>query len=75
LIRKAVKELHQSRRKKSEKVAATDLGEYLRRAKYRYGEGRGCPIRSASVTGLAWTDVRRRVADHSEAAMMQAKAR
>ncbi|MGE3146875.1 MAG: endopeptidase La, partial [Pseudorhodoplanes sp.] len=55
LIRKAVKELTVSK-KKSVKVEAKDLGDYLGVPKYRYGEVEDVD-QVGVVTGLAWTDV------------------
>jgi ATP-dependent Lon protease len=55
LIRKAVKELMISK-KKSVKVEAKDLGDYLGVPKYRYGEVEDVD-QIGVVTGLAWTDV------------------
>src|SRR6187455_2312606 len=55
LIRKAVKELIMSQ-KKSVKVEANNLTDYLGVPKYRYGEIESEP-QVGIVTGLAWTDV------------------
>src|SRR6202158_3036704 len=55
LIRKAVKELMISK-KKSIKVADTNLAEYLGVPKFRYGEIEEEDL-IGMVTGLAWTDV------------------
>ncbi|MDT3686640.1 MAG: endopeptidase La [Pseudorhodoplanes sp.] len=55
LIRKAVKELMISK-KKSVKVEAKDLADYLGVPKYRYGEVEDID-QIGVVTGLAWTDV------------------
>jgi ATP-dependent Lon protease len=55
LIRKAVKELMISK-KKSVKVTAKNLGDYLGVPKYRYGEVEAEDLVGV-VTGLAWTDV------------------
>jgi ATP-dependent Lon protease len=55
LIRKAVKELMISK-KKSIKVADTNLSEYLGVPKFRYGEIEEEDL-IGMVTGLAWTDV------------------
>src|SRR6187455_3050696 len=55
LIRKAVKELIMSQ-KKSVKVEANNLTDYLGVPKYRYGEIETDP-QVGIVTGLAWTDV------------------
>jgi ATP-dependent Lon protease len=72
LIRKAVKELIISK-KKSVKVAATDLGEYLGVPKYRYGEVEDVD-QIGVVTGLAWTDVGGELLT-IEAAMMPGKGK
>ncbi len=62
LIRKAVKDLVITK-KKSVKVTAKDLGDYLGVPKYRYGESRGRrPDRCRHWPGL--DRCRRRVADH-----------
>jgi ATP-dependent Lon protease len=55
LIRKAVKELMISK-KKSVKVTAKNLSDYLGVPKYRYGEVEAEDLVGV-VTGLAWTDV------------------
>jgi len=55
LIRKAVKELIMSQ-KKSVKVEANNLTDYLGVPKYRYGEVED-KDQIGIVTGLAWTDV------------------
>ena len=55
LIRKAVKELIMSR-KKSARVEANNLVDYLGVPKYRYGEVED-KDQIGIVTGLAWTDV------------------
>src|SRR6187455_3336635 len=55
LIRKAVKELIMSQ-KKSVKVEANNLTDYLGVPKYRYGEIEESDLVGV-VTGLAWTDV------------------
>ncbi|TMJ32890.1 MAG: endopeptidase La [Alphaproteobacteria bacterium] len=55
LIRKAVKELIISK-KKSIKVSAANLGDYLGVPKFRYGEIEPND-QVGVVTGLAWTDV------------------
>ena len=55
LIRKAVKELTLSE-KKSVKVSADNLTDYLGVPKYRFGEIESEP-QVGIVTGLAWTDV------------------
>src|SRR5260370_25442382 len=55
LIRKAVKELIMSK-KKSVKVEANNLADYLGVPKYRYGEVED-QDQIGIVTGLAWTDV------------------
>jgi len=55
LIRKAVKELMISK-KKSVKVEASSLSDYLGVPKYRYGEVEQ-EDQIGVVTGLAWTDV------------------
>ncbi|HLN10753.1 MAG TPA: endopeptidase La, partial [Xanthobacteraceae bacterium] len=55
LIRKAVKELMTSK-KKSVKVTATNLADYLGVPKYRYGEVEAND-QVGVVTGLAWTEV------------------
>ena len=72
LIRKAVKELIISK-KKSVKVAAKDLGEYLGVPKYRYGEVEEMD-QIGVVTGLAWTDVGGELLT-IEAAMMPGKGK
>src|SRR5262249_60234988 len=53
--RKGVKELMASK-KKSVRVTAENLGEYLGVAKHRYGEVEA-EDQVGVVTGLAWTDV------------------
>jgi ATP-dependent Lon protease len=55
LIRKAVKELIMSK-KKSVKVEAHNLADYLGVPKHRYGEVED-KDQIGIVTGLAWTDV------------------
>jgi ATP-dependent Lon protease len=55
LVRKAVKELMISK-KKSVKVTAKNLSDYLGVPKYRYGEVEAEDLVGV-VTGLAWTDV------------------
>src|SRR5205809_5428642 len=55
LIRKAVKELIISK-KKSIKVSAANLGDYLGVPKFRYGQVEAAD-QVGVVTGLAWTDV------------------
>ena len=55
MIRKAVKELIMSK-KKSVKVEAHNLADYLGVPKYRYGEVED-KDQIGIVTGLAWTDV------------------
>jgi ATP-dependent Lon protease len=55
LIRKAVKELILSK-KKSIKIEALNVGDYLGVPKYRYGEIEEEDL-VGMVTGLAWTDV------------------
>ena len=72
LIRKAVKELIMSK-KKSVKVEANNLADYLGVPKYRYGEVED-KDQIGIVTGLAWTDVGGELLT-IEAAMMQGKGR
>lgn len=55
LIRKAVKELMTSK-KKTVRVTADGLSDYLGVAKYRYGEVEDSDLVGV-VTGLAWTEV------------------
>jgi ATP-dependent Lon protease len=56
LIRKAVKELMLTPKKKSIKVTIKNLGDYLGVTKFRYGEVEAEDLVGV-VTGLAWTDV------------------
>jgi ATP-dependent Lon protease len=56
LIRKAVKELMLTPKKKSIKVTAKNLADYLGVPKFRYGEVEAEDLVGV-VTGLAWTDV------------------
>jgi ATP-dependent Lon protease len=72
LIRKAVKELTMTK-KKSVKVEAGNLGDYLGVPKYRYGEVEE-KDQMGVVTGLAWTDVGGELLT-IEAAMMPGKGR
>jgi ATP-dependent Lon protease len=72
LIRKAVKELIMSQ-KKSVKVEANNLTDYLGVPKYRYGEVEDKDL-IGIVTGLAWTDVGGELLT-IEAAMMPGKGR
>jgi len=72
LIRKAVKELIMSR-KKSARVEANNLVDYLGVPKYRYGEVED-KDQVGIVTGLAWTDVGGELLT-IEAAMMPGKGR
>ena len=72
LIRKAVKELIMSK-KKSVKVEANNLADYLGVPKYRYGEVED-KDQIGIVTGLAWTDVGGELLT-IEAAMMPGKGR
>ena len=72
LIRKAVKELIMSK-KKSVKVEANNLTDYLGVPKYRYGEVED-KDQIGIVTGLAWTDVGGELLT-IEAAMMPGKGR
>jgi ATP-dependent Lon protease len=72
LIRKAVKELIMSK-KKSVRVEAHNLADYLGVPKYRYGEVED-KDQIGIVTGLAWTDVGGELLT-IEAAMMQGKGR
>ena len=72
LIRKAVKELIMSQ-KKSVKVEANNLTDYLGVPKYRYGEVED-KDQIGIVTGLAWTDVGGELLT-IEAAMMPGKGR
>ena len=72
LIRKAVKEQIMSQ-KKSVKVEANNLADYLGVPKYRYGEVED-KDQIGIVTGLAWTDVGGELLT-IEAAMMPGKGR
>jgi ATP-dependent Lon protease len=72
LTRKAVKDLIISK-KKSVKIAAKDLGDYLGVPKYRYGEVEDVD-QIGVVTGLAWTDVGGELLT-IEAAMMPGKGK
>jgi ATP-dependent Lon protease len=72
LIRKAVKELIMSR-KKSARVEASNLVDYLGVPKYRYGEVED-KDQIGIVTGLAWTDVGGELLT-IEAAMMPGKGK
>ena len=72
LIRKAVKELIMST-KKSVRVEANNLADYLGVPKYRYGEVED-KDQVGIVTGLAWTDVGGELLT-IEAAMMPGKGR
>ena len=72
LIRKAVKELTISK-KKSVKVEASNLSDYLGVPKFRYGEVEE-EDQVGVVTGLAWTDVGGELLT-IEAAMMPGKGR
>ena len=72
LIRKAVKELIMST-KKSARVEANNLADYLGVPKYRYGEVED-KDQIGIVTGLAWTDVGGELLT-IEAAMMPGKGR
>ena len=72
LIRKAVKELIMSR-KKSARVEANNLVDYLGVPKYRYGEVED-KDQIGIVTGLAWTDVGGELLT-IEAAMMPGKGK
>ena len=72
LIRKAVKELIMST-KKSVRVEANNLADYLGVPKYRYGEVED-KDQIGIVTGLAWTDVGGELLT-IEAAMMPGKGR
>ena len=72
LIRKAVKELIISK-KKSVKVEAKGLGDYLGVPKFRYGEVEE-QDQIGVVTGLAWTDVGGELLT-IEAAMMPGKGK
>src|SRR5437870_5478956 len=72
LIRKAVKELIMSK-KKSARVEANNLVDYLGVPKYRYGEVED-KDQIGIVTGLAWTDVGGELLT-IEAAMMPGKGK
>ncbi|MFD1701973.1 endopeptidase La [Methylopila henanensis] len=56
VARKAVKELVLQKRKKSVKVTAANLADYLGVIRYRYGEAEA-EDQVGVVTGLAWTEV------------------
>jgi ATP-dependent Lon protease len=56
LVRKAVKELMLTPKKKSVKVSAKNLSDYIGVPKFRYGEVEAEDLVGV-VTGLAWTDV------------------
>jgi ATP-dependent Lon protease len=56
LIRKAVKELMLTPKKKTVRVVEKNLSDYLGVTKYRYGEVESEDLIGV-VTGLAWTDV------------------
>jgi ATP-dependent Lon protease len=56
LIRKAVKELMLDKKKKTVKVGADNVGDYLSVPRFRYGEVE-LEDQIGVVTGLAWTDV------------------
>src|SRR5215208_3960833 len=56
LIRKAVKELMLTPKKKTVKVTAKNLSDYIGVPKFRYGEVEAEDLVGV-VTGLAWTDV------------------
>ena len=56
LIRKAVKELMLDKKKKTIKVTAANVSDYLGVPKYRYGEVESEDTVGV-VTGLAWTEV------------------
>jgi ATP-dependent Lon protease len=56
LIRKAVKELMLDKKKKSVKLTAANVPDYIGVPKYRYGEVED-EDQIGVVTGLAWTDV------------------
>ena len=72
LIRKAIKEIMISK-KKSVKVVANSLADYLGVPKFRYGEIEA-EDRVGVVTGLAWTDVGGELL-FIEAAMMPGKGK
>jgi ATP-dependent Lon protease len=73
LIRKAVKELMISPKKKSVKVTDKNLGDYIGVPKYRYGEVEEND-QIGVVTGLAWTEVGGELLT-VEAAMMPGKGK
>jgi len=73
LIRKAVKELTLSKKKKSVLVEAKTVGDYIGVPKFRYGEVED-QDQVGVVTGLAWTDVGGELLT-IEAAMMPGKGR
>jgi ATP-dependent Lon protease len=56
LVRKAVKEIMLTPKKKSVKVTAKNLSDYIGVPKFRYGEVEAEDLVGV-VTGLAWTDV------------------
>ena len=56
LIRKAVKELMLDKKKKTVKLTATNIPDYIGVPKFRYGEVED-QDQVGVVTGLAWTDV------------------
>jgi ATP-dependent Lon protease len=56
LIRKAVKELMLDKKKKTVKLTATNIPDYIGVPKFRYGEVED-EDQVGVVTGLAWTDV------------------